>query len=58
MGVFFKIRSLYRAFRYTEIRYIECRLHGKLWETNRDRRFSFVIEKIRYMGIRSTERRL
>ena len=58
MGVFFKIRSLYRAFRYTEIRYIECCLHGKLWEKNRDQRFSFVVEKIRFMGIRSTERRL
>ena len=58
MEVFFKIRSLYRAFRYTGIRYIECRLHGKIWEKNRDRRFSFVIEKIRYIEIRSTERRL
>ena len=43
MRLLFKIRSLFRAFSYTETRCIECGLHGKRWEKNRDRQFSFVI---------------
>ncbi len=56
--LFSKIRSLYGEFRYTESRFIERRLHGKVWERKRDRAFAFVIEKIRYTESRYRERRL
>ena len=47
-----------KFFRYREIRYMESQIHGKTWGENRNRLFSFVIEKIRYIESRYRERRL
>ena len=41
------LRCFLKFVRNTESRYIEGRLHEKVWERKRDRTFAFVIEKIR-----------